>query len=1554
MDVICKVRHSWTLEWKEILVILTIVGTANGTSCSWSVYAPSTVSGIQGRSVNLSCSFTISNGAAHVYRVTWTTSSNNLTRTYAYSSSYLNNNTWGQRASLTGQASLRLQSVTQQDSGLYTCKIRLLSQTSCSLITSNSERRDYTRLVVRVPPSAPRISTSPSGAINRDVVEGTTAYLYCENIGGSGQVTYTWRRGGQVLYGSMESGKNKLTITNIKRYTATYTCTVSNSAGTNSATFTFNVILPPSAPRISTSPSGAINRDVVEGTTAYLYCVNIGGSTPVTYTWRRGGQVLSGTMERGKYKLTITNIKRYTATYTCTVRNVAGTNSASFTFNVILPPSVPRITTSSSGAVNRDIVEDSTAFLYCENVGGSDPVTYTWRRGSQVLSSSTRIGKYMLTITNIKRGAGTFTCSVANTAGTNSATFTFNVLYPSGSALAVSTQVVKVIGNIASLQCRVTQQGNPTVTFRWTKDSASTMIATNTGTLYKSNLQVSDEGTYNCTPVNTAGSGAPASVVLTVNVPPRISPAVPSVMTVRVSQDLRLECTATAKPAASLQWTMSTGAALPSAVFETENPPPTVNGKITTSKSILKWKSGSSASTRKSAGNEVGVKCTAYNGVGNRAEDHSRVVIQYPPGTPKLTISSLSPQINTTVTLTCSVPHAQGGNPATYTYTVKKGSAVISTSHSNIFTMRVYDIRDAVGYACEVRNSVGAGSSPSRTQTIAVVNVPAFIHNPLAPQTITPFYSDPHFKLECIFSGNPTPADDTLVWNKDGAGIVDLTKYTVTTVQVTQSFPYGISVGKKSMITWNKSFGNFSCDSVAEYDGKYQCSVNSGTPEQDMSSEVTVRTKYPPELRGLHNVLVAAKLRDTKTIVCNVCAYPPPKSYTWYFGNETNSRGSGQNLTISDIQINDFGTYICKVINEVGEESIDFELKPDGPPEPPVSMTATEVTSRTIIVKWVPGYDGGYPQFFVVRYKKVSEDDTAYQSLEDIPQGNRQELSAILQNLNASTPYRISIQAKNTRPQLPNASRRIEGDFTTADLPSVVIQSVVYSEEYLTVVWELQKGNPINYTVQYRRAGDAVFRDLATDIPASQNNVTVAISLKEGNYEFRIIAHEGESVPFETQLEPRMFELRTENTVSVAVGVTVAVFILAISSTVVTFFFKRRRRKKTDNELTEEDVTEISEIPRVREGAYETPQKNIEVTSVYTSLHKDKKTISRVQEGEYEKPQKKIEETSVYTSLHKGKKTVDAVTTYPVAQPCDTEIPRKYVRLIGKIGNGASGRNLKGEIYDLHGKRVWTPVAVKTVKDLEDAAIVEYLLDELKVMQALRPHPNVISLLGSCTGEGGLPMIILEYLPNGNLQSFLRNVRSRNKGVYDNLYGTGSSLTTRDLMGFALDVANGMAHLSSLSILHRDLAARNVLLADGRKCKIAGFGFATNDIENHPYDRKSQGRLPVRWMSPEALFDNKFTTQSDVWAYGVLLWEIVAMGSKPYSGMSAKKVMKALTEGYRMSQPPHCSPDMYNIMLSCWEEKPTARPSFDEITNSWKGLLDYEVLTFEKTEKVTV
>jgi len=145
--------------------------------------------------------------------------------------------------------------------------------------------------------------------------------------------------------------------------------------------------------------------------------------------------------------------------------------------------------------------------------------------------------------------------------------------------------------------------------------------------------------------------------------------------------------------------------------------------------------------------------------------------------------------------------------------------------------------------------------------------------------------------------------------------------------------------------------------------------------------------------------------------------------------------------------------------------------------------------------------------------------------------------------------------------------------------------------------------------------------------------------------------------------------------------------------------------------------------------------------------------------------------------------------------------------------------------------------------------------------------------------------------------------------------------------------------LASKGIIHRDLAARNILIDKERVCKVADFGFARDIVDNHVYERKSDGRLPIRWMAPEALYDNLFTTKTDVWSFGVLMWEIVTLGSTPYPGMAAAEVMRKVRDGVRLEKPEHCRRELYNIMFYCWAHNPVERPTFNDLVSFLSHLL---------------
>lgn len=282
------------------------------------------------------------------------------------------------------------------------------------------------------------------------------------------------------------------------------------------------------------------------------------------------------------------------------------------------------------------------------------------------------------------------------------------------------------------------------------------------------------------------------------------------------------------------------------------------------------------------------------------------------------------------------------------------------------------------------------------------------------------------------------------------------------------------------------------------------------------------------------------------------------------------------------------------------------------------------------------------------------------------------------------------------------------------------------------------------------------------------------------------------------------------------------------------------------------------------------------------------------------------------------------------------ELPRSQLVLGATLGEGAFGRVVMAEVNN-------SIVAVKMVKEGHTDDDIASLVREMEVMKIIGRHINIINLLGCCSQSGPL-YVIVEYAPHGNLKDFLYKNRPLSKEQLDS---SGSAppapqhlITEKDLIKFAHQIARGMDYLASRRCIHRDLAARNVLVSDDYVLKIADFGLA-RDIQTTDYYRKNtNGRLPIKWMAPESLQEKFYDSQSDVWSYGILLWEIMTFGAQPYPAiMSAEELYSYLMSGQRMEKPAKCSMNIYILMRQCWHFDASARPPFTEIVEYMDKLL---------------
>ncbi|XP_060809474.1 tyrosine-protein kinase Abl isoform X2 [Amyelois transitella] len=285
-------------------------------------------------------------------------------------------------------------------------------------------------------------------------------------------------------------------------------------------------------------------------------------------------------------------------------------------------------------------------------------------------------------------------------------------------------------------------------------------------------------------------------------------------------------------------------------------------------------------------------------------------------------------------------------------------------------------------------------------------------------------------------------------------------------------------------------------------------------------------------------------------------------------------------------------------------------------------------------------------------------------------------------------------------------------------------------------------------------------------------------------------------------------------------------------------------------------------------------------------------------------------------------------TVFPLAPPDHWEIDRTDIVMKHKLGGGQYG-----DVYEAVWKRCNTTVAVKTLKD--DTMALKDFLEEAAIMKEMR-HRNLVQLLGVCTREPPF-YIITEFMSRGNLLDYLRAAAH------------SSPPDAVVLMYMATQIASGMSYLESRSFIHRDLAARNCLVGENHLVKVADFGLARL-MRDDTYTAHAGAKFPIKWTAPEGLAYNTFSTKSDVWAFGILLWEIATYGMSPYPGVDLADVYHMLEKGYRMECPPGCPAAVYELMRGCWQWAPQDRPSFRDIHHALEHMFQDNSIT-EEVEK---
>uniref|UniRef100_A0A8D3D7K5 Tyrosine-protein kinase receptor Tie-1 n=1 Tax=Scophthalmus maximus TaxID=52904 RepID=A0A8D3D7K5_SCOMX len=589
------------------------------------------------------------------------------------------------------------------------------------------------------------------------------------------------------------------------------------------------------------------------------------------------------------------------------------------------------------------------------------------------------------------------------------------------------------------------------------------------------------------------------------------------------------------------------------------------------------------------------------------------------------------------------------------------------------------------------------------------------------------------------------------------------------------------------------------------------------------------------------------------------------------------------------------GMWECRVSTNGGQDSHKFSVTIKEPPVPTTAPKLLEKRSKQLLVLPVDSHRGDGPIISTRLLYKPVENGDSWSSI--IVYSDNEPIT--LMNLEPSTRYRVCVQL--SRPGEggegePGPEAEMETDCPGKTRPSSPrnVQALPLSVSAVQVRWqppEDPNGGIIKYIIEYQPVGQGSPHPWVDTDDGNKTAKDVTALNGSTVYQFRVRAFSkvpGEWSKFvQATTKGDGLQSLTPTTQGVAgrsVGDNYQLMVAVVGSVTVTC------------------VTILLAL--------------LALFFIRKTLLNRRRTFT-YQSGSGEETI--LQFNSGTLTLTRRPKPTPEPLTYPILEWED-------IKFEDVIGEGNFGQVIKAMIKKDGNKM---SAAIKMLKEFASENDHRDFAGELEVLCKLGQHPNIINLIGACENRGYL-YIAIEFAPYGNLLDFLRKSRVlETDPAFAKEHGTASTLTSQQLLQFAVDVATGMHYLSDKQFIHRDLAARNVLVGDNLVAKIADFGLSRGE---EVYVKKTMGRLPVRWMAIESLNYSVYTTKSDVWSFGVLLWEIVSLGGTPYCGMTCAELYEKLPQGYRMEKPKNCDDEVYELMKQCWRDRPYERPPFSQIS----------------------
>ncbi|MEE6474883.1 hypothetical protein FKM82_010524 [Ascaphus truei] len=689
--------------------------------------------------------------------------------------------------------------------------------------------------------------------------------------------------------------------------------------------------------------------------------------------------------------------------------------------------------------------------------------------------------------------------------------------------------------------------------------------------------------------------------------------------------------------------------------------------------------------------------------------------------------------------------------------------------------------------------------------------------------------------------------------------------------------------------------------------GTYNCKLQIDGEEEVVSDPIYIQVEGLP-----HFIRQPERLNVTENVpfnlTCEATGPPEPVEIYWF----RNSRRVNEIPELSPavlfvLGLHEPAIFSCEAHNKKGlTASNEVKINIKGIPFPPVKVEALNRTAHGILLSWVPGFDG-YSSLSLCSIQ-VKESYQWNNSLVMIFNTSAPPYAYQISQLKAFTGYNISVSCMNEVGWSSPSPWTLAS--TTEGAPSATPQNVTVllndSRSVLEVQWiqppiSEMNGDLLGYIIMSKWQS---FRTPNVDYYEKVNSTTAFIPIKATNASCSVYVAaytKGGTGPYSEAVKlvipgDGLIILAPSSTPALGNAYPYLILLGFVSCVMIVMliiygFVKIIRRKK-ETEFGHAFInSDDSDIVVNYKAKKSYTRKAIEVTLSNLGISQDL--------------QEKLEDVMIESSLLS----------------------------LGKVlGEGEFGSVMEGEL--IYPDQTTHKVAVKTMKlDNFSQREIEEFLSEAACMKDFN-HPNVIRLLGVCLEVSPRripkPMVVLPFMKYGDLHSFLLSSR----------IGCGPQhVPLQTLLKFMIDIATGMEYLSNRNFLHRDLAARNCMLRDDMTVCVADFGLSKKIYSGDYYRQGRIAKMPVKWIAVESLADRIYTIKSDVWAFGVTMWEIATRGMTPYPGVQNHEIYDYLLEGHRLKQPADCLDELYELMYLCWRADPGDRPTFTELKFHLENLL---------------